>query len=67
MCMHVKLQNVFFSGFFCIRYPKFLLEEGARELYQRILLPTNASVRLKFQVKFCSKILYLSDHTNLNF
>ncbi|CAB4014647.1 nipped-B B isoform X1, partial [Paramuricea clavata] len=37
-------------GFLCIRYPKFLLEEGARDLYQRILSPVRASVRLKLQV-----------------
>ena len=40
----------FYSGFLCIRYPKFLLEEGARDLYQRVLSPTYASVKLKLQV-----------------
>lgn len=50
MYQYVKLQFNFPAGFICIRYPKFLLEEGARELYQRILLPAHASVRLKLQV-----------------
>jgi hypothetical protein len=46
-----SLLNIYFcSGFLCIRYPKFLLEEGARDLYQRVLSPAHASVRLKLQV-----------------